>query len=96
MYFNPPKVVAVVVALWLISQLLIPATPEAGNRRSHKRSESEGNENNLLFFCHCNSVELITSISIRIPTFDLHWFIYKRSYNSDYNFDSVASVKTSL
>ena len=50
MYFNPPKVVAVVVALWLISQLLIPATPEAGNRRSHKRSESEGNENNLLFF----------------------------------------------
>lgn len=72
MYFNPPKVVvvAVVVALWLISQLLIPATPEAGNRRSHKRSESEGNENNL-FFCHCNSVELITSISIPIPTFDL-------------------------
>ena len=42
MYFNPPKVVSVVaIALWLISQLLIPATPEAGNRRSHKRSESE-------------------------------------------------------
>ena len=72
MYFNPPKVVfVVVIVLWLISQLLIPATPEAGNRRSHKRSEWEGNENNLLIFCHCNSVELITSIWIPIPTFDL-------------------------